>query len=687
MRRAKTILGFLLVAPALTACQNEEPPHPEEVLDAYLEAWCEQTFSDMYELLSDTSKQEIATYDWEFTDRYEKIYRDLEITAIEPMFESVDYDEKNSDLEDLTEAEYPVTMEMNSVAGTMTYTTNILLTKAEDAEEENEKSRWEVEWEPTHLMMGMEDPHDQISVDVVQPTRGGVFDREGRELAINGEIYEAGIVPESSDDLEESAERFAAVLELDEEKVIDMAGRYPDNPDWFAPVQTIALTDDRVEALLDIPGVLLNRIEGREYPYGEMTGHLVGHIGAISAEELEEAEGKGYSSASQIGKNGIELLYEDELRGSAGVTVSIMTEEGDLRDRLINSDPVDGEDIYLTIDIELQEKMAGIMSEDSGSAVVVDPLTGETLVLLSLPSFDPNLRYLQLPDPRAEELVETDILFERRFQRTYTPGSVFKPFTAMAGIEEGTLDPEEYLTIEGSQWQPDDSWGGYEITRVNSQETNVDLQTAMVLSDNIYFARQALELGEDSFMGWAEEVGFGDEGFAFDFPIDSSTITNNDLENDILLADSGYGQGEIQMSPVHLTAFYTIILNEGEMIQPFLIQEEETDREDQMEVSSVVAPETATVLHETLMSVVEDAKGTAHREKPGHSRSLAGKTGTAEMKEAQTTEDGEEIGWYVSYDVESNDLLTTVMIQNVEDKGGSGYVVDLANAFWASIDD
>ncbi|MCR6095018.1 penicillin-binding transpeptidase domain-containing protein [Salipaludibacillus agaradhaerens] len=685
MIRTKFIIGLLTVVSVLTACKNEEPPHPEETLDVYLEAWNELVFAEMHELLSDASKEEIATYDWEFTDRYEKIYGDLEITTIETMYEPVDYKEENSDLDDLTEAEYPVTIEMNSVAGTMAYTTNIRLVKVE---EENEKSRWEVTWEPSHLMMGMEDPHDQISVDIVQPNRGRVFDREGRELAINGEIYEAGIVPESSDDLEASAEQFASVLELEEEKVIDMASRYPDNPDWFAPVQTIALSDDRVEELLDIPGVLLNRIDGREYPYGEMTGHLVGHIGPISAEELEEVEGGGYASSSEIGKNGIELLYEDELRGSAGVTISIITEEGDLRDRLINSDPVDGEDIYLTIDMELQEKMAHIMSEDSGSAIVIDPLTGETLVLLSLPSFDPNLRYLQLPDPRAEDLIETDTLFERRFQRTYTPGSVFKPFTAMAGIEEGTLDPEEFLTIEGSQWQSDDSWGGYKITRVNSQETDVDLQTAMALSDNIYFARQALDLGKDSFMAWAEEVGFEDEGLVFDFPVDSSTIANHDLENDILLADSGYGQGEIQMSPVHLTALYTIMLNEGKMIQPILIQErEEREGSEQSGATPVVAADTALVLHETLISVVEDEMGTAHRENPGHSRSLAGKTGTAEMKEAQTAENGEEIGWYVSYDYENKDLLTTIMIQNVEDKGGSGYVVDLTNAFWTAINE
>ncbi|MCR6112207.1 penicillin-binding transpeptidase domain-containing protein [Bacillus sp. A301a_S52] len=686
MARTKFIIGLLIVASVLTACKNEEPPHPEETLDVYLESWNELAFSDMYEVLSDASKEEIATYDWGFTDRYEKIYRDLEMTTIETMYESVDYEEENSDLEDLIEAEYPVTVEMNSVAGPMTYTTNVRLVKAE-SEEDNEKPRWKVTWEPSHLMMGMEDPHDQVSVDVVQPNRGRVFDREGRELAINGEIYEAGIVPESSDDLEAAAKQFAAVLELDEEKVMEMASRYPDNPDWFAPVQKIALSDERVEELLDISGVLLNRVEGREYPYGEMTGHLVGHIGAISAEELEEVDGS-YSSTSEIGKNGIELLYEDELRGSAGVTISIISEEGDLRDRLINSDPVDGEDIYLTIDMELQEKMAHIMNEDSGSAVVIDPLTGETLVLLSLPSFDPNLRYLQLPDPRAEDGVDADILFERRFQRTYTPGSVFKPFTAMAGIEEGTLDPEDYLTIEGSQWQPDDSWGGYEITRVNSQETNVDLEAAMALSDNIYFARQALELGKDRFMAWAEKVGFDDEGFVYGFPIDSSTIANHDLENDILLADSGYGQGEIQMSPVHLTALYTIMLNEGKMVQPILIQERDgKERSEQSEAVPVVAAETAAILHETLISVVEDEMGTAHRENPGHSRSLAGKTGTAEMKEVQITENGEEIGWYVSYDYEKKNLLTTLMIQNVENKGGSGYVVDLSNSFWKAINE
>ncbi|WP_280769633.1 penicillin-binding transpeptidase domain-containing protein [Salipaludibacillus daqingensis] len=680
----KSFFSFLSITVTMlviTACSNEEPAHPEEPLEAYVNAWSSQSFEEMLDQLSEESMNQISDFEWDFQERYEKVYSDLGVENMEITFESRDYTEEEIDLEELEEVDYSIFIEMETLVGKLSYETDVKMNKQVTADEEEEQEEWVINWDPSHLMMRMQEPDDQIAIEIEQPERGEIFDRNGEPLAINGEIYEGGLVPESSDDLDEAAIEFAEVLGLDEERVIEQANQFPDNPDWFAPIQNLSLTDDRIEDLLEIQGVLLNRVDGREYPYGDITGHLVGHIGAITADEIEDREGEGYNATSEIGKNGIELLLEAELRGEPGISFSVLSEEGETRDVIKTTDPNHGDDVTLTLDIDMQEKMSDVLDEDSGSGVVIDPLSGETLVLVSEPQFDSNLRYLQLSDPRAEEMDSTDILFERRFQNVYSPGSIFKPFTAIAGIEEGTLDPNEEKQIEGTQWQPDDSWGGYRVTRVNDSESDIDLETAMKLSDNIYFAQQALDLGEDAMEEWADKFGFGGE-FTFDFPLNNSSIANDGIDREILLADTGYGQGEVQISPVHMNALYSIFLNEGSMVQPTLFIDEETDST----LIDIVPVETSDTVLDTLIQVVEDSDGTAYRTEPGHTRSIAGKTGTAELKQEQTVEDGDQIGWYVSFDYEERDLLTTVMVQNVEDKGGSGYVVDLANDFWGSVE-
>ena len=658
---------------ALAACSAEDPVHPEETLEPYLEAWSTGNFSEMSDYISDEALTEIDGFDWEFEERYETIYDALSLD-LEINFEERDFEEEEEDLEELEEISYPVDVTMTTAAGDISYEASVDLEKITDEEEETEE--WVVHWETDHFMPGMEDPHDEISMETVEPVRGEIFDRNGEPLAVNGEIYEAGIVPDAADDPEEAAREMAEVLEIDEDAAVERALQYEDNPDWFAPVQQLALTDERTEELLDISGVQLSELEGREYPYGDTTGHVIGHIGAVNAEELEEYD--GYTSSSEIGKNGMELVLEEELRGSPGMTVAVVDDEGETREVLLEEEAVDGEDVTLTLDASMQEDVAGILEDDSGAGVVQDPETGEVLVLASEPAFDSNLRYLGLPDPRAEELDTTDVLFERRFQGTYSPGSIFKPFTAAIGLEEETLDPDEELTIEGEQWQADESWGGYQITRVNDAE-NVDLSTAMKQSDNIYFARQALDIGSETMESWAETLGFG-EDFPFDFPLHTSQIANDGLEQEELLADTGYGQGEVEISPVHINALYSAFLNDGDVTMPVLVQEEERE----VETQELFQPETAETVRETLREVVAEDDGTANRDDtPGE---LAGKTGTAELKSDQTVEDGDQIGWYTSFDNENENYVVTIMIQNAEDRGGSGYAVDLANEFWERVE-
>ncbi|CAM3790905.1 penicillin-binding transpeptidase domain-containing protein [Alkalicoccus chagannorensis] len=650
------IAGAVGVSVLLAGCFGEDPPNPEEeALVPYLLAW------------QDGSYEAMDGVDADLAERYELIYGDLQAEVGSLDFDARDFEEEDDiDLGEIQEIDYSVSVSIETLAGELNYDTTVPLERTED---EDGPGDWEAVWQPDHLLPGMQAEDDSIRVAYEEPVRGEIMDRNDEPIAQNGEVYEAAFVPESAEDLEASTEAFADVMELDADAVYEAANQYPDNPDWAAPVQLVAYDDPRVEELLEIDGVLLNTEEGRQYPLGRSAGHLAGHIGPITGEELEEVD--DYPSDADIGKYGIEYFEEETLRGERGVEVRIVDASDEVREVIQSEQPVDGDDITLTIDSSYQELTAGALEGESGAAVLLDADTGETLALTSGPSFDSNLRYLELPDPTVDELDTVEQLFEQRFRQAYSPGSIFKPVTAAIGLNAGTLDPEAARTIEGDQWQQDESWGGFEITRVNDSVTEVDLDTAMALSDNIYFAQEALDLGADTMLDGAEAFGFG-ESWDYPLPLQEAQLANDDtIDEDILLADTGYGQGQVLSSPVHMAGLYTTF-TDGAMTEPVLLMD------DEAEASQPLEEETLGIIRDTLASVVQDPDGTAYREDPGHDRDVIGKTGTAELKSEQTVEDGDQIGWFASLDEE---YVLVVMLQDAD----SGEAVDVANAIWSGL--
>lgn len=319
--------------------------------------------------------------------------------------------------------------------------------------------------------------------------------------------------------------------------------------------------------MTSLPGFQKADVSSRYYPLGENAAHLTGYIGNISGEELQKLKGKGYTSTSQLGKAGLEEVYEDELRGKSGFRIYT-----DPSNETIAEQPAeDGKDITLTIDSALQTVLYNQLKGDSGTAAAVHPMTGETLALVSSPAYNPNSFVLGMSGEAYQALTEQPGKpLSAKFNKTFSPGSVFKPLTAAAGLKAGTLDPAEVKTIAGLTWKKGPEWGNYSVTRVTDAYSAVDLKRALVSSDNIYFAQAALEMGADAFKEGAAAFGLG-ERFEFDFPTADSSVAASDLaEKEVLLADSGYGQGEVLMSPVHIAAAYTAFVNNGSMIMPYL---------------------------------------------------------------------------------------------------------------------
>ena len=664
------VTSFLPAACASQTVETKPQASPDTTFARFTEAWAGQDYSAMYQLLSSESKLSIAEAD--FTERYAKIMQGIEASELD--FEMAADGLARSD--DQASATIAFSVQMDTLAGRLDltgYTMNLVQETASDA---NSKEKiWTIHWSEELIFPGM-GPTDKVRVRRIEPIRGEIFDRKGQGLAVNGELTTIGVVPSRFDPVrEEALPQMAELLGISEER-IEKALSGASNPDWFYPVVTLAANANQLSAKLTaIDGVQYQKTAGRIYPAGASTGLLTGYIGPITAEELEKLAGKRYLATDRIGKMGLEQVYEERLRGQPGGEIIIVGEDGQrVKQQIALRDAVDGETIQLTIDLSTQYALYRQMQADAGAAAAVDPLSGEILALVSTPSFDPNLLQTYVPDAVQTSWNEAvKPYFSSRFKQVYAPGSVFKLVTAAIGLNTGTLDPEEALEISGLKWRPDSSWGTYAVTRVKDPGQPIDLLRAFLYSDNIYFAQQALAIGDAAFVQGAQGFGIG-EDLPVDYPFNPSQLANDGLANPVLLADTGYGQGEVLVSPLHLALFYSTLATEGNLLKPFLEYRE--GNEPEVWKKQAIAAKHVPLLTEALLAVVEDPAGTGYT-KDGSDHRLLGKTGTAELKQSLEDESAEENGWFVALNVDEPRLAIAMMIEDVKTRGGSHYVVPL----------
>ena len=310
-----------------------------------------------------------------------------------------------------------------------------------------------------------------------------------------------------------------------------------------------------------------------------------------------------------------------------------------------------------------------------------NPVAGEVLALVSTPAYDDNEFILGMSGERWDQLNndENKPLYNR-FRQVWCPGSSFKPITAGIGLTTGTINPDEDYGSEGLSWQKDESWGDYHVTTLH-EYSPVNLENALIYSDNIYFAKAALNIGADNLMKSLKLLGFGQE-LPFEIKMSQSQYANDGgtIDSEIQLADSGYGQGQILINPLHLATLYTSILNDGNVIRPYLTYSETPKSE--VWIAQAFSSDAASRVKTALEKVVNTPEGTgygAHRE----DIALAGKTGTAEIKADQNDTTGTELGWFGVFTEDAaaqKPVLLMSMVEDVKDRGGSGYVVDKSAA-------
>ncbi|WP_274606970.1 penicillin-binding protein PBP4(5) [Peribacillus sp. TH16] len=629
---------------------------PEEVFNEYVRQFSEQNYEEMLKLISEG---ELETYDYtkkSFSDKYDAIFSGIEASSIDVLSKELLYEEDN----ETYEGRFKVKIHTFLGEVTASYQTFFIEEKTDDGK------AWKVKWNPDLIFAGME-KGDKVSVQSFLPHRGEILDRNGNPLALDKDVYEMGIIPGKLGESKEAGiKKLSAYFKIPEESFQKALDQKWVTEDIFVPIAAMPAEFQPESIDEDLPGVFFQTKRIRYYPEKESSAHLIGYVKQVTSEDLEKDADHEYTSGDYIGKSGLEQVYEKQLRGKKGGIIQIKNEEGKQKSTLKKVAAINGKNINLTIDAALQSNMYEAMKQDAGAVSAIHPVTGEILALVSYPSFDPNLMVSGMTEEQWKAYSENPKLpFLNRFSSLYAPGSTFKAITAASGLTVGTTFPEKKREISGLQWKKDNSWGGYFVTRVK-EASPVDMVDALVYSDNIYFAQEALEMGAANFEKNAMAFGF-QEDFQLPIYLKKSQLSNDGIENEVLLADSAYGQGEVLMSMVHLGTAFTPFVNGGNMVMPVLIADEKEPIR-----KSVISSEVASTVQKALIQVVERDTGTAHNLKTAK-EVLAAKTGTAELK-SKKGEDGMENGFVVVFDTKSPSILLTAIVEDVKNRGGSHYV-------------
>jgi penicillin-binding protein 2 len=491
---------------------------------------------------------------------------------------------------------------------------------------------------------------NRIAVLPVAPNRGLIKDRNGVIIARNYSAYTLEITPAKVDNLEQTIDELAAVVDIQPrdrrrfKKLMEDTKRFDS-----VPIRT-RLSDEDVARFtanrFRFPGVELRARVFRDYPLGEAGSHLVGYIGRISPRDLDRIEKLGdpaaYNGTDHIGKVGVEQSYEKELHGTPGVEEVEITAGGRAVRTLSRKPSFPGNNLVLSVDIELQKIVERAFGNRRGALIAIEPATGDVLAFVSKPTFDPNL-FVDGIDPKSWDELNTDPdkpLLNRALRGTYPIGSTYKPFLALAALETGKRRAETVIQDNGT------FLFGNRVFRDSNKVPlgRVDMHRSIVKSSDVYYYQLANDLGVNAIHDFMKPWGFGQ-------------ITGIDVEGEqtgILPSTAwkerrfkqkwypgetisvGIGQGYNSFTLLQLAHATATLANNGIVMKPHLVKAVEDPRTGERRPTVPkesyripLKPEHLRVVREAMADV--NISGTGRSAFQGVPYRVAGKTGTAQV--------------------------------------------------------
>ena len=517
--------------------------------------------------------------------------------------------------------------------------------------------------------------------------RGRVFDRNGERILYNKPSFNIRIFPREITDAEELAENLAGTINIPEKELLKKL-REIARLRSFYPV-TIAKNISREELLLvekskeTLEGVFLEVGHKRFYPHGEAAAVLLGYTGIADAEE-ERTYGRT-KAGGELGKMGIEKVFDSELRGTNGLKYVMVNAHGkvisDSAAALLptskNRKMVQGKDIHLTIDAQLQKVAYDALGEEKGAIVAMDVRSGEILAMVSRPSYRPEHISKELsPAEQRRKKRESFSLLNRSTQGTYPPGSVLKIITAFALLEEKTADPESSVYCPGYYFVNKKRFNCWR----KEGHGNMNLHKAIVESCDVYFYDLSLKLGVDGLYTYLKKFGLG-ERTGIVLPekrgvSPSKTWKRKHLKEPwypgetVILA---IGQGYVTTTPLQISVMTSAIANGGIIVKPKIRKTEEKKPSRIIRATQRLDAKSVSFLKKALYGAVNEHRGTGIYAR-SKITSVSGKTGTAQVVSAKfesTKKRFQDHAWFTSYaPSDSAEISVTVLVEN----GGSGSV-------------
>jgi len=489
--------------------------------------------------------------------------------------------------------------------------------------------------------------NNRVHVQPIPPTRGLIFDRNGVIVADNRPSFSLSMTRERAGNWQEVLDTIVEVLELtdDDRALFEKRMRQGRRP--FEPVPILfELNEEQIARVavnqFRLPGVEVVAQLVRHYPQGAHFAHSVGYVGRINEKELKTLDPVNYSGTHHIGKTGIERFYEDDLHGQVGYEEVETNARGRVLRVLKRTDPKPGKDIVLSLDIKLQEAAEAALGGRRGAVVALDPRTGEVLAMVSQPSFDPNLFVTGISFKAYAELRDSidRPLFNRVLRGLYPPGSTIKPAVAIAGLDSGVVNAGSRVFDPGYYQLPN-----YDHKYRNWNRSGdgwVDLDTAIMRSNDTYFYDLAHKMGIDRLSSYMNKFGIGQRVSLDMFEESAGLMPSREWKRatrrqawfpgETLIL--GIGQGYMQATPLQLAQATALIANKGVWNRPHLAKtiEGQAPVDDNPMEDIVLRDKSdwAKVTH-GMEQVMHNARGTARKAAAGAQYRIAGKSGTAQV--------------------------------------------------------
>lgn len=495
--------------------------------------------------------------------------------------------------------------------------------------------------------------NNRISLVPTVPNRGLILDRKGVILAHNFFVYTLEITPSKTDNVEDTINRISQMMTVSSEDRKQFKKLRTQTHNFESvPIRTHLTEEEAAKFAVNryqFPGVEIRSRLFRRYPLKNLGAHMIGYIGRINQNDvkmLEKTEQIGnYKGSDHIGKGGIEQFYESVLHGQTGFQQVEVGADGQAVRVLSNAAPVPGDNLVLSVDIKMQEIAENAFGNRRGALVAINPKNGEILAYVSMPTFDPNL-FVDGIDAQTWNLLNTSLdrpLINRPIRGIYPPGSTFKPFVAMAGLQEGKRHPPfgisdpGFYSLAGSahryrDWKPEGH--GY-----------VDIQKAITVSCDTFFYGLALDLGIEKLTSFVSHFGFGKKsGIDLVGEIDGLLPTpewkyrrwkQKWYPGETVIV--GIGQGYTLVTPMQLAQATAVIANDGVAMRPHLVSAIQKDngskvfnipaiKQDEIKLD----PDNIALVRAGMVDVTKPG-GTAASVGAGASYDVAAKTGTAQV--------------------------------------------------------